>query len=64
MSERLETQARLAIEPLHVTAGLRAQACEAIRAAIMRMDIYGQPEEIRLDERQLCRSGRQPHPYP
>src|SRR5271165_4313513 len=44
----------LPIAPLHVSVGLRAQACEAIRAAIMRMDIYGQAEEIRLDERQLC----------
>jgi DNA-binding GntR family transcriptional regulator len=55
MSElRPDTPPRLSITPLHVTAGLRAQACEAIRAAITRMDIYGQPEEIRLDERQLC----------
>jgi DNA-binding GntR family transcriptional regulator len=54
MSERPEAQIRLAIEPLHVTSGLRARACDAIRAAIMRMDIYGQPDEIRLDERQLC----------
>ncbi|MGA3005577.1 MAG: GntR family transcriptional regulator [Acetobacteraceae bacterium] len=45
---------KLAIAPLHASIGLRAQACEAIRAAIMRMDIYGQAEEIRLDERQLC----------
>jgi DNA-binding GntR family transcriptional regulator len=45
---------KLPIEPLHVSVGLRAQACDAIRAAIMRMDIYGQAEEIRLDERQLC----------
>jgi len=45
---------KLTIEPLHVSVGLRAQACDAIRAAIMRMDIYGQAEEIRLDERQLC----------
>ncbi len=49
-----QAQIKLPIEPLHVNIGLRAQACEAIRAAIMRMDIYGQPEEIRLDERQLC----------
>src|SRR5580658_6501668 len=54
MNERPEAQIRLAIEPLHASIGLRAQACEAIRAAIMRMDIYGEPEEIRLDERQLC----------
>ena len=46
--------ARLAMAPLDAPLGLRARACEAIRAAIMRMDIYGQAEEIRLDERQLC----------
>jgi DNA-binding GntR family transcriptional regulator len=48
------TPGRLPIAPLQANVGLRAQACEAIRAAIMRMDIYGQPDEIRLDERQLC----------
>jgi DNA-binding GntR family transcriptional regulator len=52
--QRPETPARLSITPLHVNVGLRAQACDAIRAAITRMDIYGQAEEIRLDERQLC----------
>ena len=46
--------ARLTIAPLHAPVGLRTQACEAIRAAIMRMDIYGRAEDIRLDERQLC----------
>ena len=49
-----QTQIKLSIEPLHMNIGLRVQACDAIRAAIMRMDIYGQAEEIRLDERQLC----------
>lgn len=49
-----EPARKLSIAPLHASIGLRAQACEAIRTAIMRMDIYGQPEEIRLDERQLC----------
>ena len=45
---------KLAIAPLRMNVGLRSQACDAIRAAIMRMDIYGQAEEIRLDERRLC----------
>jgi DNA-binding GntR family transcriptional regulator len=49
-----DTTRKLAIAPLGATIGLRAQACEAIRAAITRMDIYGRAEEIRLDERQLC----------
>ena len=44
---------RLKIEPLGVSLGLRQQVCEAIKRAIMAMDIYGHPEEIRLDERQL-----------
>jgi DNA-binding GntR family transcriptional regulator len=52
--QKPETPVRLSIAPLHANIGLRAQACDAIRAAIMRMDIYGQDEEIRLDERQLC----------
>jgi DNA-binding GntR family transcriptional regulator len=45
---------RLTIAPLLPPAGLRAQVRDAIRAAIMRMDIYGRAGEIRLDERQLC----------
>ena len=52
MSET-DQQPRLKIEPLGVSLGLRQQACEAIKRAIMAMDIYGHPEEIRLDERQL-----------
>ena len=49
-----ETPTKLPIAKLDAAIGLRARACDAIRAAIMRMDIYGQAEEIRLDERQLC----------
>jgi DNA-binding GntR family transcriptional regulator len=44
---------RLKVAPLEVSAGLRRLACEAIKRAITEMDIYGQPGEIRLDERQL-----------
>ncbi|HEY0184481.1 MAG TPA: GntR family transcriptional regulator [Rhodopila sp.] len=47
------TQPRLRIEPLDLGLGLRRQACEAIKRAIMEMDIYGRADEIRLDERQL-----------
>lgn len=46
-------QARLRIEPLDVSVGLRRRVCEAIRRAIMDMDLYGRPGDIRLDERQL-----------
>jgi DNA-binding GntR family transcriptional regulator len=41
------------VEPLELGIGLRKQACEAIKRAIMQMDIYGHHEDIRLDERQL-----------
>jgi DNA-binding GntR family transcriptional regulator len=54
--ERVESDAahpRLRIEPLEVSISLRRQACEAIKRAITEMDLYGQPGEIRLDERQL-----------
>jgi DNA-binding GntR family transcriptional regulator len=54
MNDQLDLPPKLSIEPLRVSVGLRAQACAAIRAAITRMDIYGQREEIWLDERQLC----------
>ena len=48
-----QTLPRLRIEPLDVGHGLRKQACDAIKRAIMDMNIYGQADDIRLDERQL-----------
>jgi DNA-binding GntR family transcriptional regulator len=48
-----QTQPRLRIEPLDIGLGLRKQACDAIKRAIMNMDIYRRSGEIRLDERQL-----------
>jgi DNA-binding GntR family transcriptional regulator len=47
------TPQRLRIEPLEISISLRKQACEAIRRAITDMDLYGQSEDIWLDERQL-----------
>src|SRR5579875_3748436 len=44
---------KLKLAPLTVTYGLRKLACDAIKHAITEMDIYGQAEEMRLDERQL-----------
>ena len=44
---------RLRIEPLEISISLRRQACEAIKRAITDMDLYGNPADIRLDERQL-----------
>ena len=48
-----QAQPRLRIEPLDLGLGLRKQACDAIKRAIMDMDIYGRAGDIRLDERQL-----------
>jgi DNA-binding GntR family transcriptional regulator len=48
-----QTPPKLRIEPLDAGLGLRKQACDAIKHAIMEMDIYGRPGDIRLDERQL-----------
>lgn len=43
----------LKLGPLDTSAGLRRLATDAIRRAIMDMDLYGHQSEIRLDERQL-----------
>ena len=48
-----QTQPRLRIAPLDAGFGLRKQASDAIKRAIMDMDLYGHAGEIRLDERQL-----------
>ncbi len=45
----------LDIQPLQANASLRQLACDAIKQAITKMNIYDQLEEIRLDERQLSR---------
>lgn len=44
---------KLKIAPIETTASLRTLAYDAIKKAITEMDIYGHPQEIRLDERQL-----------
>ncbi|HEX7391297.1 MAG TPA: GntR family transcriptional regulator [Acidiphilium sp.] len=46
---------QIKVEPLEASVGLRRLATDAIKHAITEMDIYGHPEEIRLDERQLSR---------
>ncbi|MDE2319067.1 MAG: GntR family transcriptional regulator [Rhodospirillales bacterium] len=45
----------LDIKPLQANVSLRKLACDAIKQAITKMNIYDQFEEIRLDERQLSR---------
>ncbi|MBV9522920.1 MAG: GntR family transcriptional regulator [Alphaproteobacteria bacterium] len=47
---------RLEMKPLDTSASFRNQAYAAIKEAITGADIYGQPEEIRLDERQLSQA--------
>lgn len=44
---------KLHVEPLGVNVSLRVLAYDALKKAIMNMDIYGSGQPIRLDERQL-----------
>jgi DNA-binding GntR family transcriptional regulator len=46
-------QPELKVVPLEASTSLRNLAYEALKRAITGMDIYGQIEDIRLDERQL-----------
>lgn len=48
-----QAQPRLSILAIDTSPGLRKQAGDAIKRAIMGMDIYGRTDELRLDERQL-----------
>lgn len=45
---------RFSVEPLDQGMSFKAKAYQALRQAITQMDIYGEQDEIRLDERQLC----------
>src|SRR5580765_1485631 len=47
---------KLTLQPLNTNVSLREQAYAALKQAIMDADIYGQREEIRLDERQLSQA--------
>ncbi|HEY1459091.1 MAG TPA: GntR family transcriptional regulator [Casimicrobiaceae bacterium] len=56
MSTMIQTTASplsLDLEPIGSNVSLRDQAYIAIKRAITAADIYGQPEEVRVDERQL-----------
>src|SRR6185437_13550831 len=46
----------LSLRPINTNVSFRDQAYAALKEAIMQTDIYSQPDEIRLDERQLARS--------
>ncbi len=41
------------IKPIVANSSLRTLAYEALKSAITNMDIYGRPDEVRLDERKL-----------
>jgi DNA-binding GntR family transcriptional regulator len=45
--------ARLSVQPLDATFSLKDKVYKALKEAILSMNIYGTPNEIRLDERQL-----------
>ncbi len=44
---------KLKVKPLEASSSLKARAYDSLKRAITDMDIYGQVENIRLDERQL-----------
>jgi DNA-binding GntR family transcriptional regulator len=44
---------KLNIAPIETSVSLRMLAYDALKKAITEMDIYGHPDEIRVDERQL-----------
>ena len=46
---------RLAVQPIDTQSSFRTQAYHALKRAITSVNIYGQPGELRLDERQLSR---------
>src|SRR6195952_5044210 len=46
----------LVVQPLEPSRSFRDRAYVALKQAIMDADIYGQPREIRLDERQLSQA--------
>lgn len=43
----------LSIKPIVASSSLRTLAYEALKGFITNMDIYGRPDEVRLDERKL-----------
>jgi DNA-binding GntR family transcriptional regulator len=46
----------LALQPINTNVSFRDQAYSALKQAITSADIYGQAEDIRLDERQLSQA--------
>src|SRR5947208_2816678 len=56
MVETSERPLPLALQPLTTNVSFRDQAYASLKQAIMNADIYGQADDIRLDERQLSQA--------
>ena len=52
--ETLVEPGKLAIQPLEPNFSLKDRVYDALKKAILSMDLYGSREEVRLDERQLA----------
>ena len=46
--------AKLKVQPLDINFSLKDKVYDSLRRAIMSMNIYASPDELRLDERQLA----------
>src|SRR5215471_19165379 len=53
-SRSLEAETRVAVAPLEDTSTFADRAYAALKSVILSLDIYEQPGEVRLDERQLA----------
>jgi DNA-binding GntR family transcriptional regulator len=54
MAETTQDSISLAVRPIETGASFRTLAYARLKEAIAAADIYGRPDEIRLDERQLA----------
>src|SRR5438094_6894957 len=53
-SRTVECAARVSLAPLEDTSTFAERAYRALRDVIVSLDVYGQPGEVRLDERRLA----------
>src|SRR6059058_6253803 len=53
-SRTVESAARVSLAPLEDTSTFAERAYRALRDVIVSLDVYGQPGEVRLDERRLA----------
>ncbi len=53
-TSHVEAAARPRLEPIDTSFSFKNKAYAALKAVIVRMDVYGSREEIRLDERSLA----------